>query len=275
MTTTLTSTTSPAGGAGGDIDVSSTAPVPLSRLARVELRKALDTRAGRWLVVSILLLVLAVQVIYAFAAPDDAKDYADFLGIGGAVLGYFMPILVIMLVTSEASQRNGLVTFTLEPRRSRVVVAKFLAGFGLAVAVMVLSAALAVVGTFVGIASGASPEWSVDANLAFNGFVLSNVIGILVGFAIGTLLMNTPAAIVGYFVFSLILPIAAGILGALSKGFADVAPWIEFNTAQMPLFTGDYTPTGEQWAQIAVSGTIWLVIPLVLGIARLLRIEFK
>ena len=47
------------------------------------------------------------------------------------MLGYFLPILIIMLVTSEASQRNGLVTFTLEPRRSRVVVAKFIAGVAL------------------------------------------------------------------------------------------------------------------------------------------------
>ena len=40
----------------------------------------------------------------------------DFIQIPGAVLGYFLPIVVIMLVTSEASQRNGLVTFTLEPQ---------------------------------------------------------------------------------------------------------------------------------------------------------------
>ncbi len=92
---------------------------------------------------------------------------------------------------------------------------------------------------------------------------------------ISTLLMNTPAAIVGYFVYSLILPIAVGILSSLSSGFEKVAPWVEFNTAQTPLFTGDFTPTGEQWAQIATSGVIWLVIPLALGIARLLRIEFK
>ena len=259
----------------GAIDVASTTPVPMTRLAKVELRKALDTRAGRWFTISILALVLVVQVIYAFAAPDDAKGYGDFLGIAGGVLGYFMPILIIMLVTSEASQRNGLVTFTLEPRRPRVVVAKFLAGFALAFSVMVLAALIAVVGTFVGIAAGASAEWSVDGNLLFNGFVLANVIGVLIGFAIATLLMNTAAAIVGYFVYSLILPIAAGILGSLSSGFAKAAPWIEFNTAQTPLFTGDYTPTGEEWAQIVTAGTIWLVIPLAVGIARLLRIEFK
>lgn len=259
----------------GDIDISGTAPVPMVRHATIELRKALDTRAGLWFTISILALVLIVQVIYAFAAPDDAKDYGDFLGVAGGVLGYFMPILIIMLVTSEASQRNGLVTFTLEPRRSRIVVAKFLAGFALAVAVMVLAALIAVLGTLLGGLLGESPVWSVDGNLLFNGFVLANVIGVLIGFAIATLLMNTPAAIVGYFAYSLILPIAVQILSSLSSGFEKAAPWFEFNTAQAALFTGDYTPTGEQWAQLATSGTIWLVIPLALGIARLLRIEFK
>ncbi|HWM06346.1 MAG TPA: hypothetical protein VNP92_28735 [Actinophytocola sp.] len=257
------------------IDVTATRQVPMSRLAAVEFRKALDTRAGRWFAGSILGLCLVVLTIYAFAAPDSDKDYGDFLSIAGGVLGYFLPILVILLVTSEQSQRNGLVTFTLEPRRSRVVLAKFIAGIVLAAGVMVVAAVIAVIGTLMGQASGSTPAWSVEGTLLFNGFVLANLIGIFVGFAIGMLLMNTPGAIVGYFAYSLILPIAVGILAALSDGFDKIAPWIEFNTAQSPLFTGNYQPTGEEWAQIAVTGTIWLIIPLFLGIQRLLRIEFK
>ena len=259
----------------GQIDLTSTAHVPMRRLIQVELRKALDTRAGRWFAISIVGLVLVVEVIFALAAHDDEKDYSQFLSIAGGVLGYFLPILIIMLVTSEASQRNGLVTFTLEPRRPRVVVAKFVAGVLLAVGVMIMGAVMALIGTVFGIVTGASPEWSVDAHLFLNGFVLSNVVGVFIGFAIAMLLMNTAAAIVGYFVYSLILPIAVGILGSLSSGFEKFAPWVEFNTAQTPLFTGDYTPTGHEWAQIAVSGTIWLIIPLIFGINRLLRIEFK
>ena len=76
--------------------------------------------------------MVVVEVIYAFAANDDDKNFQDFVQISGFVLGYFLPIIIIMLVTSEASQRNGLVTFTLEPKRSRVVVAKFIAGVALA-----------------------------------------------------------------------------------------------------------------------------------------------
>ena len=101
----------------------------MSRLAKVEFRKALDTRAGRWFVIAILALVVVVEVIYALAAGRrPTRTSEDFVGIGGFVLGYFLPIIIIMLVTSEASQRNGLVTFTLEPKRSRIVVAKFIAG---------------------------------------------------------------------------------------------------------------------------------------------------
>jgi ABC-2 type transport system permease protein len=257
------------------LDVSGTQHVPMSRLARVEFRKALDTRAGRWFVVSILALVVVVEVIYALAADDADKNFQDFVGIAGFVLGYFVPIIIIMLVTSEASQRNGLVTFTLEPKRSRIVEAKFLAGVALGAAVMVVAFVLAVLGTLFGMVTGASPDWSLDGNLVFNGFVLANLIGIFIGFAIGMLIMNTAGGIVVYFVYSLILPTAVGILSALSSTFEDIAPWIEFNTAQTPLFSGDYTPTGEEWAQIATSGTIWLIIPLAIGIWRLLRIEFK
>ena len=257
------------------IDVTATEHVPMSRLAMVELRKALDTRAGRWFAASIVALVLLVLTIYALAAPDTDKNYEDFISIAGFVLGYFLPILIIMLVTSESSQRNGLVTFALEPRRSRIVVAKLLAGLMLAACVMVLAALMAVIATLFGSLTGGTPEWGVDGNLIFNGFVLANVIAVLVGFAIATLLMNTPGAIVAYFVYTFILPAAVGILSELSAGFEKVAPWIDFNTAQMPLFEGDYMPNGEEWAQLALTGTIWLVIPLALGIMRLLRIEFK
>jgi ABC-2 type transport system permease protein len=257
------------------LDVSGTPHVPLSRLVTVEVRKALDTRAGRWLVLGILGVVVLVEVIVALVVNDDDRNFSTFLQIAGGVLGYFLPIVVVMLVTSEASQRNGLVTFTLEPKRSRIVLAKFLAGVSLALGVMVLAVVLAVLTNLLATATGGDGSWSVDGGLLFYALFLSNVIGILVGFALATLIMNTPGAIVAYFAYTLILPSAAGILSAISNGFEKVAPWIEFNTAQTPLVSEPYSPTGEEWAQIAVTGFIWLIIPLALGIWRLLRIEFK
>ena len=91
---------------------------------------------------------------------------------------------------------------------------------------------------------GGDGSWEIDGNQIFNGFVLGNVIGVLVGFALATLIMNTAGAIVAYFAYTLILPTAVGILSALSDSFEEIAPWIEFNTAQLPLFEGDYTADG-------------------------------
>ena len=76
---------------------------------------------------------------------------------------------------------------------------------------------MAVIGTLLGSIGGGPVDWSLDANLIFNGFVLSNLIGIFIGFAIAMLLMNTAAAIVAYFVYSLILPTVVGFLGYLSQ----------------------------------------------------------
>ena len=136
---------------------------------------------------------------------------------------------------------------------------------------------LAVLGNLLGTATRRQPaRGTIDGNQIFNGFVLGNVIGVLIGFALATLIMNTAGAIVAYFVYTPD-PAHRGRhpRRPRSSSFEDIAPWIEFNTAQTPLFEGDYQPSGEEWAQIATSGFIWLVVPLVLGIWRLMRIEFK
>jgi ABC-2 type transport system permease protein len=252
------------------LDVSGTPAVPFTRLVGVEVRKALDTRAGRWFSGSIVLLSLAVVVIYAFAAPEDSRDFGDVITVAGGVLGYFLPVLLILMVTSEWSQRTGLTTFTLEPHRGRVVGAKLCAGLLLGAGLIVIAMAVAAVGTVIG-----GGGWSITADVLVKGFLVANLIGILTGFAIGMLLMNSPAAIVAYFIYSLVLPIAVGILGSFQEWFADLAPWIEFNTAQGLMFQDEGAPSGELLAQLLVSGTIWLVVPFLLGLLRLLRAEPK
>jgi ABC-type transport system involved in multi-copper enzyme maturation permease subunit len=249
--------------------------VPLSRLVNVELRKAFNTKAGRWYSFSILILCFIVMIVQAFAFREGNQDLSDFASSMGGTLSFFLPVIPIMLVTSEWSQRTGLVTFTLEPRRSRVVASKFIAGFIVAIAVMALAFVIAALGTAIaGGVRGADVSWVLTFSQVQN-FVLANVFGVFIGFAFAMLIMNTPAAIVAYFAYSLILPIVVGIIGFNVGWFESAAPWFEFNTAQAPLFSGDFRPTGEEWAQIATSGTIWLILPLVLGTWRLLRSEVK
>ena len=103
------------------LDVSQTARVPFGRLVSVELRKMFDTRAGRWLLISIAAstaLVLVIQ-LWVVLAQDLTVTFNDFAGGANIPMNILLPVLGVMSVTSEWSQRTAMVTFTLEPSRSR------------------------------------------------------------------------------------------------------------------------------------------------------------
>lgn len=259
---------------GRTIDVSSTAPVRLRTLVKVEARKVFDTRAGRWFSIAILALVVLATGVGAAFFPEDSQTYVEMLGLAGGILGYFLPVLMILLVTSEWSQRTGLATFTLEPRRSRIVTAKLMAGALVAVAALLLGMVVAVAGTAASTVNGGSMVWDLGAGTLWS-FAFTSLIGVLVGFAIAMLVRNSAAAIVGYFVYTLILPTVAELLRTLVSGLDGVIPWVEFNTAQAPLITGDYQASGQEWAQILVAGVIWLLVPVAVGVSRLVRAEVK
>jgi ABC-2 type transport system permease protein len=113
------------------LDLSGTSGIPFRRLFSVELRKTVDTRAGRWLVgITIGAALLAEGIFLAVAAThsDISAAYGDFVAAAAFVSSILLPVVGIMLVTSEWSQRTAMTTFTLEPRRMRIVVAKLLAG---------------------------------------------------------------------------------------------------------------------------------------------------
>ncbi len=249
------------------------APIPLSRVISVELRKMFDTRSGFWLMASIAIAgILATAAVIIFA-PDDELKYTTFATAIGFPMSIILPMVSVLSVTSEWSQRSGLTTFTLVPHRSRVVLAKAIATIGVGVVSVLLALAIGVVGNLVGSAlAGVDTTWDSNATeLAL--IVLANVLGMLIGFMLGVLIRNSPGAIVGYFVFSLVLPTLAEVLAANTSWFKDTRPWVDFNYAQSALFNGDVT--GEQWSQLGVTSLIWLVAPLTLGVWLMLRSEVK
>ncbi|CAN5379530.1 hypothetical protein BH11ACT8_BH11ACT8_27550 [soil metagenome] len=256
------------------IDISSTPGVPMSTLVRVEARKGFDTRAGRWFAGTVLALVLLDTVLGGLFFPEESQTYVELLSLSGGMLAYFLPVLMILLVTSEWSQRTGLATFTLEPRRSRVVTAKLLAGAGISLVVLLIAMVIAVGGTLLGALDGSEVVWSITGGELWS-FAFTSLIGVFVGFALAMLVRNSAAAIVGYFVYTIILPTIVGVLGSLVGWIDSIGPWVEFNTAQTPLITGDYQASAEQWGQILVSGVLWVVLPVVLGVVRLVRAEVK
>lgn len=260
---------------GDTLDVSQTPGIPMSRLIKVELRKMFDTRAGLWLCASIGLvttLVLIIQ-IWVASAQNLSLGYSSFLTSMSIPMGVLLPILGVMSVTQEWGQRTGLVTFTLEPHRTRSVTAKLTSGVLLGVAAVALSLTLAVVGNlaYAGI-NGVSSSWNASLGTVL-GFLALQIIGLITGFVLGMVFLNTAGSIVAYFVYSFVLP---GLFewGSHTIGwFHNARPWFDFGFAQGPLVNGSMS--SSEWAHLLVTGFVWFVLPMTFGIWRLLRSEVK
>ena len=243
------------------------ARIPMTRLVRVELRKMADTRSGMWLLIGLAAITLVIVAIYYVTADASERTFLHFMGATLGPQGFLLPVLGILLVTSEWSQRTGLVSFTLVPLRGRVLTAKVLAGLTAGLGAIVLSVLLASIAT---LASG-TPDGFAHFGLDELGkFGILQITGILQGLAFGLLFLTSAPAIVSYFVF----PTALNIVGSLWAPLADTQPWIDLWASQAPLFTADNL-SNEQWAQIGTSNLIWVVLPFALGLIRVLRAEVK
>ncbi len=251
--------------------VGDTATVPFTRLVRVELRKTLDTRAGRWLLFAIAGITVAAMVLFLIFGNERDLTFNNFVGLTATPQAFLLPVLGILCVTSEWSQRTGLVTFTLEPRRGRTLGAKVVAVMLLGLVFVVLLLASAAVGNLLAEAlRDGSGEWGFGADDTGKVLILQTM-GLLGGLAFGTVLLNSAAAIV----LSFVLPLAVSILFGIVPGLVDAAPWIDISTAQGPLFEFDQSVTSEEWAQLLVTSMWWIWLPLIAGVIRVLRSEVK
>ena len=249
-------------------------PIPTTRLVTIELRKMFNTRSGFWLLVSIgVLSVVATGAVLLFA-PDSEIAYENFAAAIGFPMSVILPMIAILGVTSEWSQRSGLTTFTLVPSRGRIIWAKAFATVVVGVVSMAVAFAVGGVGNLLGsTVMGLDAVWDVSLAAAAQ-IVLGNLVGMAIGFTLGVVLRNSAAAIVGYFVVSLVLPGIFALLAQVRSWFADLQPWIDWNTTQVALFENE-TDTAREWAMLASTTGIWIALPLVIGLLFLRRSEVK
>jgi ABC-type transport system involved in multi-copper enzyme maturation permease subunit len=251
-----------------------TAPIPahtagvharpgLGRLVTVELRKIVDTRAGFWLQVATVALTALVVVVRL--AVGDAADHTfrSVLTVGVMPAAVLLPVAGILLVTSEWSQRTGMITFALVPARSRVIGAKLVASIVLAVTMVFVSVGMVAAGVLVG--SPVDGAWS-DAPILIAQSAVYLTTGMLVGVGFGMVVLASAPAIVALFA----LPTAW--MGVVSLSFfADVAPWLDPGRALDPLLREVLSST--QWAQAGTALALWMLLPLLIGIWRITRRE--
>jgi ABC-2 type transport system permease protein len=236
----------------------------LLRLSGVELRKTVDTRSGFWLVATVLLLVAGTVVISVLVDDPDVRQLDGMFEFALAPITILLPILGILAVTTEWSQRTTLTTFSLVPGRERVTAAKVLATSALAVAGVVVCLAAAAVGNLV-----IDGSWALGWSRLGTSLLVA-VISMLGGVAFGLVFLSSPAAIVCYFV----LPTGWAILGE-TIGFLDrVAPWLDTSRTTTKL-AEDTMSSGGDWARLGTSLALWLALPLAIGLWRVRHSEVK
>lgn len=256
-----------AGGPAAD-DPSATAlpgrpGVAFGRTLHAELRKMVDTRAGRWLIIVMSALTAVVLGAFVIWGPAEDATFRSLLQLATLPLALLLPVLGIMAATAEWTQRTGLVTFTLEPRRGRVVLAKALAALLLALVVLASTLVAAALANL-----GGNGDWDLGAPVA-GGVLLALLIYVLQGVAFGLLFLNTPVAIVSV----LVLPTAWTIATQVFASLADVGTWLDMDSVTRPLFEGEMA--AQDWAHLATAGAVWVLLPLVIGTYRVVHREVK
>ncbi|MEV4535334.1 ABC transporter permease [Asanoa sp. NPDC049518] len=262
MTATLTETRAP-------IAAPRTFTRPgLVRLTGIELRKMADTRAGLWLMIATASISVAIVVIQLFAADPPEQTFVNMFQTTLFPVAVLLPVLGILSVTSEWTQRTALTTFALTPQRHRIVVAKALASVVLGILALVPSLGFAAIGNAVaGAMDPAAGSWQFGGLLLAYA-LLFNVVNVLFGLAFGMLFMNSAVAIVLYFV----VPTVWSVLTSMISGLKTTSEWLDLSVTSTPLFE-NAALTGGEWARLAASIGLWVVLPGVLGLVRLLKRE--
>ena len=235
----------------------------LGRLVAVELRKMVDTRAGFWLQVAMVALTVVVVVVRLLVGGAEHHTFQSVLDVGLQPAAVLLPVLGILLVTSEWSQRTGLITFALVPVRSRILGAKLIASLLWAVAMLAMSLAVVAAGVLVS-SPGVEGTWS-DAAPLIGQSAVNLTAGMVVGVAFGAILLASAPAIVLLFA----LPMSWAVLSL--PVFSDVAPWVDYARALGQMTAEVLSAT--QWAQAGTSLVIWMVLPLLIGAWRITRRE--
>ena len=168
-------------------------PIPTTRLVKVELRKMFNTRSGFWMLISIgALSVIATGAVLIFA-PDNAVNYKNLASAVGFPMSVILPMIAILAVTSEWSQRSGLTTFTLLPSRGRVIGAKAIATLLVGLGSMAVAFAVGALGNVAGSALvGVDTVWDISLSMALQ-MVLGDLVGMAIGFTLGVVLRNSAA----------------------------------------------------------------------------------
>src|SRR5262245_57228050 len=239
-------------------------PLRFPTLLAVELRKMTDTRSGKALVAGTV-AVSAGVLAWKVGHPSVPTSFDNYSRGTATFVAFLTPLLGLLAMTAEWTQRTALTTFTLAPRRLPVLGAKYLAALTLALGFLAVGLALAPGGTALGGALHGPADFS-DVPGHVRGAVVMVVLQVTMAAAFGALAANTPAAITAFLVAPTVwATVSTQLLGA-------AAPWIDVFSAYDRLASAH---PFHDVAQTLTAMTIWVFVPAAVGLARSLHREVK
>jgi len=223
-----------------------------------------DTRAARWLLLVVGLLSTGLMLIPLLNTTGNAQDLSHYLSMAATGVAMLLPVVAILTLTTEWTQRTVLATFTAEPRRARVLGAKIGAGIILAAAGAVLAYALAAAALAISATAGRTVSWTMHP-AAIAGVAVFLLLNIAMAMGFAALIQNTPAAIVAYFA----VPVVIAAIGLAMKSLRD---WVDSSTTFNWVLEGNWS---GHTAQILTTTALWVALPLAAGAVRTIRREVK
>lgn len=228
------------------------------RLAHVEVRKFVDTRASRWILVS-LGVVATVMAVGAVAIGHGASATANFTEVvAGMQMFTALAAALIGILGMTGDWAHGVTTtyFPLVQRRSYIYAAKLGAAL-LVCAVMFLAtiaAALAAVGIY-RVTTGGAVRFD-DAVATIGLSAVSTLLGVVFGIGVAAVIRRVALSIVA--VIGLTVGVNVAVLGFVPQAWQGVLSTLTPLAAFAPV---------DKPAAYEVLGSllVWYVIPILAG----------
>jgi len=249
-----------------DEDVAPVRRQTFGTLLRVEMRKLADTRSGRILLASAVAVSAAALAYKVARVGADVQLYRNYSKALLPAVTVLVPLVALVAMTGEWTQRTALTTFTMSPRRLRVIGAKFLASLALSAVVLAAVTLLTFAATAAGGAVSGSGASYDGVAMAIRETLVVTMLQVVMAAAFGALIPVTAVA-VGTFIMA---PTVWAIAGP--ELFGRSARWLDVFESYDRL--GSRHPW-EHLGQSATSIAVWVVVPAALGVWRSLRREVK
>ena len=241
-------------------------PQRYATLVRVELRKMIDTRSGKLLLAAVVALATLLLGWKLLHTSSIDVSFASYNGAVGPSVAFILPLVGLLAMTSEWTQRTALTTFTMSPKRLRVFSAKLVAALALSCAAIAVTLLMTFAATLLGgvISGHAASFANVGGEIRIT--VIGTLLQVVRGAATGALLPVTGVAVGVFFVAPTVwAAVAPNLLHASSR-------WLDIFQSYDRLGS---THPGLHLPQTLTSVAAWVLVPAAIGLYRSTHREVK